>query len=98
MELLHSKTNQIRMEKPYAFVETEDIDNHVKREWAEGMHEEGDYYEGEVNEKRWADGKQERNIIIYERDLFSFFGKTVRIDEMQTYENYDNFCEFMKEK
>ena len=50
----------------------------------------------EVNKKRWAGGKQERNVIIYERDLFSFFGKTVRIDEMQTYENYENFVEFMQ--
>ena len=50
----------------------------------------------EVNKKRWAGGKQERNVVIYVRDIFSFFGKTVRIDEMQTYEMYENFIEYMQ--
>ena len=51
-----------------------------------------------VFEKQWKGKPQERNMVIYERDIFSFFPKTISMHEMQTPENYDNFVAFMTKR
>ena len=51
-----------------------------------------------VFEKRWKGTPQERNMVIFAEDLFSFFPKSIRLDEMQTHEHYDNFIAFMEKR
>ena len=47
---------------------------------------------------RWKNTPQEENVLIYEKDIFAFFPKDIRLDEMQTHDNYDNFVAFMQKR
>ena len=57
----------------------------------------GDVYNA-VFEKRWKGTPQERNMHIFSADLFAYFPKSIKMDEMQTHEHYDNFIQFMEKR
>ncbi len=49
-------------------------------------------------EKQWAGRKQEKNIKIYATDLFNYFPEDTRLDDMQTYDNYEGYIEFVRKQ
>ena len=51
-----------------------------------------------VFKKRWEGTPQEKGVKIYSKDIFAFFPKSIRMDDMQTHENYDDFVEFMEKR
>jgi len=51
-----------------------------------------------VFKKRWENTPQEKGVKIYAKDIFAFFPRSIRMDNMQTHENYDNFIEFMEKR
>ena len=51
-----------------------------------------------VYKKRWINTPQQRGVDIYSEDLFAFFPKSIKMDEMQTHEYYDNFISFMEKR
>jgi len=57
----------------------------------------GEVYDA-VFEKRWKGTPQERGVEIYSNDLFAYFPKSIKMDEMQTHEHYDNFLTFMEDR
>ena len=51
-----------------------------------------------VFKSRWQGTPQERGVVIYAQDLFAFFPKSIKLDEMQTHEHYNNFITFMEKR
>jgi len=51
-----------------------------------------------VFKKRWENTPQEKGVKVYASDIFAFFPRSIRMDDMQTHENYDNFIEFMEKR
>jgi len=46
-------------------------------------------------EKRWSGQKQEKNVLIYATDIFNYFPNDIRLDEMQSEEQYEGFKTFV---
>lgn len=51
-----------------------------------------------VFKSRWEGTPQERGVVIYSQDLFAYFPKSIKLDEMQTHEHYNNFITFMEKR
>ena len=51
-----------------------------------------------VFKKRWENTPQEQGVKIYAKDIFAFFPKSIRMDDMQTHKYYDDFIVFMEKR
>ena len=49
-------------------------------------------------EKQWKGKPQEKHVGLLANDVFKFFPSSVNMHDIQTWDNYENFIEFCKER